>query len=125
MNRRELGEMGEKAAADYLRKRNFCIREANFRCPRGEIDIIAEDKGCLVFIEVRTRSSSGFGTPEESVTTVKKDKLIRLAQTYIQTHQDLPALWRIDVVAVEMSPDGKISRIELIENAVAEATLGS
>ena len=69
-------------------------------------------------IEVRTRSGSDFGTPEESVTTTKKDRLVRLAQTYIQTHQHLPSPWRIDVVAVEMDHDGKVSRIELIESAI-------
>ena len=118
MNRRELGKMGEKAAVDYLRRRKFRIRETNFRCPLGEIDIVAEHKKCLVFVEVRTRSNPEFGTPEESVTSAKKNKLTKVAQHYIQTHQKLPSPWRIDVAAVDMTPDGKVSRLELIEYAV-------
>ena len=119
MNRRELGALGEKAAGDYLRKRGFRIRETNFRCPIGEIDIVAEKGDYMVFVEVRTRSSSDFGTPEESITAAKKEKLVSLAFTYLQTHDDLPPLYRIDVVAVEASKDGNISRVELIENAIS------
>lgn len=123
MNRGYLGKLGEKAAVDYLkRKKKFRIRETNFRCPLGEIDIIAEHKKCLIFIEVRTRSSDEFGTPEESITLTKKRKLVKLVQRYIQTLDKLPRSWRIDVLAIEMLPKGEVSRIELIENAIGESS---
>jgi putative endonuclease len=120
MKRRELGKVGENTAVEFLKKNKFHIRETNYRCRFGEIDIVAEHKKCLVFVEVRTRCNPDFGTPEESITAAKKKRLIRLAQYYIQKHDKLPSQWRIDVVAIETILDGAISRIELIENAVTQ-----
>ena len=118
MKRKELGATGEKLARDFLKKKGYKIRDANFRCREGEIDIVAEKKGCLVFVEVRTKASSVFGSPEESVTFAKKEKLIASALTYLNNHQNLPESWRIDFVAVELDQKGKATRIELIENAI-------
>ena len=120
MNRQEVGKLGEEAARKFLKKRGYRIREVGFRCPRGEIDIIAQRKDCLVFVEVRTKSNLDFGTPEESITRAKKEKLIALALTYTSTHQNIPTLWRIDVVAIELDEKGKTKRIELIENAIEQ-----
>jgi len=120
MDRQEVGKLGEKAAQKFLKKQGYRIRETGFRCPRGEIDIIAQQKDYLVFVEVRTKSSLDFGTPEESITQAKKKKLVTLALTYTNTHQNLPPLWRIDVVAIELDDKGKTRRIELIENAVEQ-----
>ena len=118
--RKQLGALGEKIAIEFLKGHGYKIRETNFRCLLGEIDIVAEKEKCLVFVEVRTRTSSEFGTPEESITIAKKRKLISLALTYLQSHEDLSPLWRIDVVAVEMVNGGKVSRVELIENAIED-----
>jgi len=120
MNRQEVGKLGEKVAQKFLKKRGYHIREVSFRCPQGEIDIIAQQKDYLVFIEVRTKSSLDFGSPEESLTQSKKKKLIALALTYANTHQNLPSLWRIDVVAIELDDKGQTKRIELIENAIEQ-----
>lgn len=120
MKRRETGILGEKLARNFLRKRGYRIWETNYRCPEGEIDIIAEHKDYLVFVEVRTKKSLEFGSPEESITAIKRERLRAVAFHYHQTHDDLPQLWRIDVVAVELDQEGKPSRIELIENAVGE-----
>ena len=120
MNRQEVGKLGEKAARKFLKKRGYRIREVGFRCHHGEIDIIAQRKDYLVFVEVRTKTNLDFGTPEESITAAKKKKLIALALTYTSTHQNLPPLWRIDVVAIELDDKGKPRRIELIENAVEQ-----
>lgn len=89
----------------------------NWRCPAGEIDIVARDVQGLAFVEVRTRRGKEYGTPEESLTPAKQAKLIELAQTYVQEHNWLGD-WRIDVVAVEMTRGGKLLRVDLIENAV-------
>jgi putative endonuclease len=118
MSRRELGKLGEKLAQKFLKKRGYHILETNFHCREGEIDIVAQQKDYLVFIEVRTKSNLDFGTPEESITQSKKEKLVSLALTYINDHQNLPSLWRIDVVAIEIDQKGKTKRIELIENAI-------
>lgn len=119
--KRGLGNLGENLAADYLQKHGYTIRERNYRVPRlGEIDIVAEDAGCLVYVEVRTRRGRGYGTPEESITVAKKLRLVELAMSYRQSHDglDLPADERIDVVAVEMTPAGRLFRIDIIKNAV-------
>ena len=121
MKRRDTGILGEKLARDFLKKRGYHIIETNYRCPHGEIDIVAKDKDSLVFIEVRAKRSSEFGSPEESITPAKKEKIRATAYHYQQTHENLPPLWRIDFVAVELDQKGEPSRIELIENAVGEA----
>jgi len=118
MKRRETGALGEKIACDFLGKNGYDILETNYRCPEGEIDIIARQADSLVFIEVRTKKSRLFGSPEESITPVKKERLKTLAERYGQEHDNLPAAWRIDVVAIQMENSGRVSRIELIENAV-------
>jgi putative endonuclease len=122
MDRQEVGKLGEKAAQKFLKKRGYRIRETGFRCRHGEIDIIAQHKDCLAFVEVRTKSNLDFGTPEESITQTKKERLIASALTYATTHEDIPPLWRIDVVAIELDERGKAKRIELIENAVEQVS---
>ena len=121
MKRRNVGILGEKLARDFLKKRGYRIWETNYRCPEGEVDIVARHKDSLVFIEVRTKRSLQFGSPEESITPTKMEKLRAVAAHYRQTHADLPSSWRIDVVAVEIGQKDKPLRIELIENAVGEA----
>ncbi len=117
-DRQKSGALGEKIAREHLIGLGYQVRETNFRCREGEIDIIAEKEGCLIFVEVRTKASSSFGTPEESITASKGKRLISVANTYLETHSDLPPSWRIDVVAVELGHRGKIVRVEVIENAV-------
>jgi putative endonuclease len=119
MKRQELGAAGEKLARDFLKKKGYKILETNYRCREGEIDIVARKKDCLIFVEVRTKASAGFGSPEESITFAKKEKLIASALTYMSKHQGLPESWRIDFVAVELDKNGKAKRIELIENAIS------
>jgi len=91
MKRKELGDIGEELARKFLKKKGYRIRKTNFRCHEGEIDIIAEHKDYLVFVEVRTKTGSSFGSPEESVTTAKKEKLIASALAYMGSHKDLPS----------------------------------
>ena len=119
MHSRDIGALGEKIAAEYLTGLGYMIRERNFRSREGEIDIIAEKDDFLVFIEVRTRTSNSYGTPEESVTAKKKERLIALAEAYIEDREDLPSSWRIDVVAIELGPKRKVARLEIIENAIS------
>jgi len=120
MDRRDTGIIGEKLARDFLKKRGYRILDTNYRCPYGEIDIIARYGEVLVFTEVRTKRSLAFGSPEESVTAAKREHLKATAFHYCQTHDNLPPLWRIDFVAVELDRKGKPSRIELIENVVGD-----
>lgn len=118
LKRKEVGALGEKLAVDFLKKRGYKIVQRNFRCREGEIDIIAKQGECLVFVEVRTKRGSDYGVPEESITPFKKDKLASLAQIYLQNYHPSPQSWRIDVVAVELTVQNRVSRLEHIENAL-------
>lgn len=118
--RRALGTLGETLAARELERRGYRIVERNWRCPIGEIDIVAEKDGQLVIVEVRTRRGDERGTPQESITPAKQARLIELALTYVQEREPDDRDWRIDVVAVELSPRGQLLRIDVIENAVEE-----
>ncbi len=119
MKRQESGKLGEQLACAALKKKGYKIIETNYRCRQGEVDIIALHKDCLVFIEVRSKAGNSFGSPEESVTAQKKQRLISTAMDYLSSHRDLPENWRIDFVAVELDPlTNKATRIEIIENAV-------
>ena len=121
MKRQDVGMLGEKLARDFLGKNGYHVLETNYRCSEGEIDIIATHGDTLVFVEVRTKKSLEFGSPEESITPVKMVRLRNVAAHYGQTHDNLPPSRRIDVVAIEIDRRNQVSRIELIENAVGEA----
>jgi putative endonuclease len=120
MKRRDIGILGEKLARDFLGKNGYHILETNYRCPEGEIDIVARHEDTLVFVEVRTKSSRQFGSPEESITPAKRRRLRAVASHYQQSHNNLPPSWRIDVIAIQLDRNKQVSRIELIENAVGE-----
>jgi len=115
-SRKRTGDIGENIAAEFLIDHGYTIIETNFHCQYGEVDIVAEQDDCLIFVEVRTKKSLAFGTPEESITQAKKEKLILTAQTYLQENEDVPSNWRIDVVAVELNKNNSVKRIDLIEN---------
>lgn len=115
--RKQLGDTGEEMAARELMRRGYRVLERNWRCPEGELDLVAEQDGTLVFVEVRTRRGDRFGTPEESITPAKRAHLIASAQAYLQAHS-LDCDWRIDVIAIEMSSRGELLRVDMIENAI-------
>jgi putative endonuclease len=116
--RRKLGQLGEDVAAGYLERQGYVILARNWRCPVGEIDLVAQDGESLVFVEVRARRGDRFGTPEESVTPDKQARLLELAQTYLQEADLGDQNWRIDVVAIDMDWRGRIKRLNLIRNAI-------
>jgi putative endonuclease len=116
--RRALGELGERLAEDHLLAKGYRIRERNFRIREGEIDLIAEVGGTLVFVEVRARKGARMGTAIESLTPVKQRRLVALAEAYGQVRENLPEDQRIDVIALDLSASGKLLSIEHIEGAV-------
>ena len=116
--KRATGRAGERIAARYLEELGYRIVETNYRCALGEIDIIAEAAGELVFVEVRSRRSGRAGLPEESIGSRKGDRLRRLAEAYLQAHPDRPYRCRLDVVAVDVTPSGSGERVEHILNAI-------
>lgn len=114
-----LGLIGEALACDYLAAKGYKILLKNFECPLGEIDLIAKEKGTLVFIEVKTRSSLAMGLPMESVTFRKREQIVKVAQYYMKRYgiKNLPC--RFDVVSILMVPD-KTVQIELVQDAFRE-----
>jgi len=118
--RRRLGAFGERLAAAHLEAKGYRIRARNFRCREGEIDIVAQDGETLVFVEVRTRRGDAMGDAAESVTPAKEARLVTVATAYVQTLAEPPADQRIDVVAVQLSPGGRLLAIDHIEGAVSE-----
>jgi len=110
-----IAKLGEDKACEYLKKLGLKILERNYRKTYGEIDIIALDKDVLAFIEVKTRTSSQFGTPLESITYWKLRSLVKTAQYYKMTHPKLPESLRIDAVSVILNGD-KVERIDLTRN---------
>jgi putative endonuclease len=116
--RKGLGRRGEELAARYLEGKGYKILGRNYRSSVGEVDIVAEEEGSLVFVEVRTRSSDEYGLPEESITSAKAQRMIEVAESYIQEEGESYLSWRIDVVAVELSPTMELVRLAHIKNAV-------
>ena len=114
---RPTGRLGEALAAEFLVKQRYAIVEINYRKPYGEVDIIARDGATLVFVEVKTRTSSGFGTAFEAVDSRKQRQISRIAQEYLQSHGLLEAPARFDVIAVRLDGDNRATAIDHIKNA--------
>ena len=118
-NRGRLGARGEGIARQHLASRGYEILATNFRCQWGEVDIVARDGGCLVFVEVRTRRSADkFGTPQESITARKRERLVATAETYLQDLPAPPQDWRIDLVSVRLDRPPEAGQVEHIQDAV-------
>ena len=98
--RQSLGKRGEDLACDELEKRGYVIVDRRFRTRCGELDIVARDGAVLVFVEVKTRSGSDFGTPFESVTWKKRQRLSQMAASYLFVKRLVGAACRFDVVAI-------------------------
>ena len=113
----DLGKKGEEIAVKYLEKSGYKVLEQNFRKRYGEIDIIAQDKDTLVFVEVKTRFSEKYGPPEEAVTPRKLKQIAKTGQFYKLLYPELPDLLRIDVLAVDFDFRGEFKEIRLIKNA--------
>jgi putative endonuclease len=115
-----LGLYGETLACRELKRRGFTIVERRVRGRLGEIDIVAWDGPVLVFVEVKTRSGTGFGTPAEAVGWRKQRKLVALAHVYLARKRLAKASVRFDVVSVVLRP-GRKPQIEVLQGAFQEA----
>lgn len=105
-----VGQYGERVAADHLVSSGLAILDRNWRCADGEIDIVARDGAALVFVEVKTRSSSAFGDPAEAVSRAKATRIRKLALLWLEQNRELPAAFRrelrFDVVSVVRNAAG-------------------
>jgi len=114
----EAGTRGETLAAQALERRGYEIVERNWRCQGGEIDLVARDGDVWVFVEVKLRGAGAFGTPEEAIDARKQARLLHAVQMYLAEHELDDAAVRIDVVAIELAPSGKVRRMALYQDAV-------
>ena len=125
-SRQSLGRWGEAVAAQYLESQDYIIEARNARTPYGEIDIVASQleissigpSSATVFVEVKTRTSTTFGFPEESITTRKQEHMLAAAQSYIQEHPDLSVDWRIDVIAIQCQGSRRNYSLKHFENVI-------
>ena len=115
--KQNLGRRGEDEAASYLKKQGYLLLQRNYRCPLGEIDIIAKDGKTLVFAEVRARSSGRFGMPQESVNRNKMLKIHKVAQYYLKTVQKEEEPVRFDVLALMFDVENQLKQLDHIKGA--------
>lgn len=114
-SRKQLGAAGEKAAADFLKRRGYVILRRRFQTRYGEVDIVARDGPVLCFIEVKTRTDLSFGPPAKAVTAAKKKRLALSAQAFLTKKKLGDAPVRFDVVAVLAGAGG--FEIDLFQGA--------
>lgn len=121
-NRVSLGQWGERQARLRLEAEGYGIAATNFRCRAGEIDIVAIDRDEVVFVEVKTRRGESFGLAEESISSVRAERLVVVAEEFLQSHNAFPydseTPWRIDLVCVNLDRSGKLLSINHIKHAV-------
>lgn len=116
LKRQDLGRIGEKIAANFLKRQGYSIRDRNFKFGHGEIDIVAFDKNYLCFIEVKTQKENDLSHPLYSITKSKQHQLSKLALFYIKKFHFQNKNARFDVVTVIFKLDGS-SQIDIIKNA--------
>lgn len=116
---KKFGEWGEQIAADYLNNHNVKIIDRNIRTNYGEIDILGQKDGVLIFFEVKTRRTENFGNPEDAVNYIKQEHIKNSALEFIQSNQDMKTNWRIDVIAIYVRKKNKL-QIRWFKNAIAD-----
>ncbi|MYB95221.1 YraN family protein [Candidatus Poribacteria bacterium] len=116
-SRLDIAKTGESLAVAHLKARGYDILERNYRALRGEIDLIAQDGEFIVFVEVKTRRSLKFGLPQTAVTTQKQQQISKVALAYLQAKNLFDTPCRFDVIAIHLSPEFELLKLEQIESA--------
>jgi putative endonuclease len=110
------GTLGENAAKDFLQRKGMKFLTANFAATRGEIDLVFRDGDCLVFVEVKTRSSEAWTRPSKAVDLRKKKALARTAADYLRLLENPQVRYRFDVIEVLLE-NGSVREVRHIENS--------
>lgn len=118
MNKKSLGDFGEEVAADRLRVKGYRILARNWRTSAGEIDIIAEQNDVIVFVEVKTRTSDLYGTPQEAITQNKRKRIIKSSLAYLTEMDLFDRDWRVDMVAIQCRRNWVVTNVEHYENVI-------
>ena len=106
------GRAAEELAAAFLTRRGYTVISRNYRCPRGEIDIVARKDGLLCIVEVRSRATAAFGHPVETVTPAKQRRVALAAAAYLAEHGQEDQPIRFDVVGIVEKPRRQLTHIE-------------
>lgn len=117
--KRATGNRGESQARQLLEARGMRWIASNWHCAAGELDLVMIDGDELVIVEVKTRTGEGSGRAEESISRAKGARLLAAAEWFVSQHEDYASLiWRIDLLALTLRPDGSVARISHIVNAI-------
>lgn len=114
-----IGRTGEQVAASYLQKHGYRIVLRNFKARYGEIDIICEKDGVLIFVEVKTRIGNQFGAPEEAITPRKLREIIQTSQYFALLHSLQSAAQRIDVIAISLTAENNLLSLNHIQSVTS------
>jgi putative endonuclease len=114
---KDIGALGEDIAETHLKNGGYVIKEKNFSCKCGEIDLIAVNNGYICFIEVKTRYGTKFGLPAESVNHAKQKKIYKTAQVYISYKNIADSNFRFDVIEVLLNNDNNDFLVNHLEDA--------
>ncbi len=117
MGNKSLGDLGERLAVKFLKRHGFRILVRKYRCECGEIDIVAQDKDALVFVEVRSKSSLEFGFPHETINPVKRERLIKVALAFQKRFNLFDYNSRFDCVSILFDEDERVIKMELFKDA--------
>ncbi|MDK2917373.1 MAG: putative endonuclease [Candidatus Petromonas sp.] len=117
MKRKKLGEMGEKIAAEFLKRQGYNILHQNYRCRFGEIDIVAKDNSSYVFIEVKTRRGLEYGRPIEAINKVKINRMLKTLQFYLKQYKIYNSNIRVDAMEIIVN-NSKNIEINHIKNII-------
>ena len=115
-SRGALGKLGEDLACAELKRLGYAIVDRRFRTRWGELDIVARHRGVVVFVEVRARSSGSFGTPFESVTWQKRQRITKMAFAYMLVKRLANVAYRFDIASVSPTDTGEL-RVEILQSA--------
>lgn len=122
-HRRDIGVRGEEIAASYLEERGYVVMERNYRYERAEVDLVCYEPsadhagGMIVFVEVKTRTGTGFGLPEEAVSTAKRKQVTHAARAFLYERQLEGSPCRFDVVSILLAHEAEWPEIRHIRNA--------
>lgn len=117
--RTKLGSLGERHARLFLERQGYRYIESNWRCAAGELDLVMEDAGTVVMVEVKVRRGERAGTAEEAISVAKGRKLLAAGEWYMAAHAGLgEAAWRIDLIAITIDSRGAVQRVTHIPDAV-------
>ncbi|MGI6648181.1 MAG: YraN family protein [Bacillota bacterium] len=115
--RKQTGQLGEEIALAYLLDQGYRLLTRNYQCSLGEVDLIVAQQDTLVFVEVRTRHGVRYGSPEESVSRTKQDRVRRVAQYYLKGYPNKDVPIRFDVVGIALGLQNEVVKLNHIQGA--------